>query len=98
MLMISVACIVLIFNTFYFLFNRRRQEKYYEKYCNRKSLLGSIVVGIYIVFVFSLTIWIATKCREKNLEMKQQTSEMIEMNYVVDKPLTYRARFHLLCR
>ena len=72
-LILTVIGTVLLFNTYYFLFNKEKQDEYYERFCELKNPLGSIIVGVYIILIFTLTIWIATKHREKNLEMKQQT-------------------------
>ncbi len=71
-----VIGVVLMFNTFYFLFNREKQDDYYNKFMERKSMISSLFVLMYIIFVFSLSIWIATKHREKNLDLKKQSSEI----------------------
>lgn len=76
--MIISGAIVFLFNTFYFLFDNNRQEEYYSTFSKQKNKYGSIAVAIYIVIVFVLMIWTATKLREKNLEKKQQTTEIIK--------------------
>lgn len=75
--MIISGASVFLFNTFYFLFDNNRQEEYYNTFSKQKNKYGSIAVAIYIVIVFVLMIWTATKLREKNLEKKQQTTEII---------------------
>lgn len=76
--MIISGASVFLFNTFYFLFDNNRQEGYYNTFSKQKNKYGSIAVAIYIVIVFVLMIWTATKLREKNLEKKQQTTEIIK--------------------
>ncbi len=77
MFMIILGATIFLFNTFYFLFNNERQEEYYDIFNKQKNIYGSISVAIYIIVVFVLMIWIATKHREKNLEKKLQTTEVI---------------------
>jgi hypothetical protein len=76
--MIITGATVFLFNTFYFLFDSNRQEEYYKKFNKQKNKYGSIAVAIYVVIVFTFMIWVATKLREKNLEKKQQTTEIIQ--------------------
>ncbi len=64
---IIVFGIVLLFNTIYFLFNNKKQEKYYNEFCNKKNKTKTVLVAVYVIFVFVLTFWIATLLREKNL-------------------------------
>jgi hypothetical protein len=75
--LIILGASILLFNAFYFLFNNDIQEGYYESYRKKNNKYGLVIVGVYIVSVFALMGWIATKHREKNLEKRQQTSEMI---------------------
>jgi len=75
--MIISGASIFLFNTFYFLFGDDRQEEYYNKFSRQKNKFGSVVVAIYIVTVFTIIIWTATKLREKNLE-KQQTIEILK--------------------
>jgi branched-subunit amino acid ABC-type transport system permease component len=76
--MIISGASVFLFNTFYFLFGDDRQEEYYNKFSRQKNKFGSVAVAIYIVIAFALMIWTATKLREKNLENKQQTIEILK--------------------
>ncbi|BAX79999.1 hypothetical protein ALGA_1624 [Labilibaculum antarcticum] len=73
--MIVLGGTIILFNTFYFLFGSKRQEKYYEIYCSQKNKMASILVGVFIVFVFLFMAWVATKSREKNLLEKQNKIE-----------------------
>lgn len=77
-LMIITGAAVFLFNTFYFLFDKNRQEEYYKKFNKQKNKFGSIAVAIYVVIVFTLMVWVATKLREKNIEKKQQTTEILQ--------------------
>ncbi|PKQ63286.1 hypothetical protein BZG01_16325 [Labilibaculum manganireducens] len=74
--MIVLGGTIILFNTFYFLFGNNRQEKYYDVFCRQKNKFASILVGVFIVFVFLFMAWVATKSREKNLLERHNKTEL----------------------
>lgn len=76
-----LGCIGVIYlgNTFLFLFNRGRQEELFEQYQRRRSLVRTIVVVVFVLFVFSSAIWIATKFRERNMAQEELVEQAVSV-------------------